>query len=74
MATLAAGRWGSFLILMAPYSIFYTLVDSLALQRAVAWFNVSVPYRDILPVRATAYILSLVNTQLGQGVLFDPKR
>jgi hypothetical protein len=52
---------------MAPYSIFYTLVDSLALQQAVAWFNVRVPYRDILPVRATAYILSLLNTQLGQG-------
>jgi uncharacterized membrane protein YbhN (UPF0104 family) len=52
---------------MAPYSLFYTLVDSFALQRAVAWFNVAVPYRDILPVRATAYILSLVNTQLGQG-------
>jgi hypothetical protein len=65
--TLAAGRWGLYLLLMAPYSLFYTLVDSFALQRAVAWFNVAVPYRDILPVRATAYILSLVNTQLGQG-------
>jgi hypothetical protein len=52
---------------MAPYSVFYLLVDSLVLQRAVAWFNVAVPYRDVLPVRATAYILSLVNTQLGQG-------
>ena len=67
LETLAAGRWGAYLLLMAPYSLFYTLVDSFALQRAVAWFNVAVPYRDILPVRATAYILSLVNTQLGQG-------
>jgi hypothetical protein len=65
--TVAAGRWGLYLLLMAPYSLFYTLVDSYALQRAVSWFNVEVPYRDILPVRATAYILSLVNTQLGQG-------
>jgi hypothetical protein len=52
---------------MAAYSIFYTLVDSFVLQRAVSWFNVAVPYRDVLPVRATAYILSLLNTQLGQG-------
>ena len=52
---------------MAPYSLFYCLVDSLAVQQAVAWFNVRVPYRDMLPVRATAYILSLLNTQLGQG-------
>jgi hypothetical protein len=67
VATVAHGRWGLYLLLMAPYSVFYTLVDSLALQQAVAWFNVRVPYRDILPVRATAYILSLLNTQLGQG-------
>lgn len=52
---------------MAPYSLFYTLVDSFVVQQAVAWFHVRVPYRDILPVRATAYILSLLNTQLGQG-------
>ncbi len=37
------------------------------IQQAVRWFNVPVRYRDILPVRATTYILSLVNTQLGQG-------
>jgi hypothetical protein len=56
-----------FFLLMAPYCVFYTLIDSLVLQRAVSWFHVPVAYRDILPVRATAYILSLVNTQLGQG-------
>jgi len=37
------------------------------IQQAVGWFNVPASYRDILPVRATSYILSLVNTQLGQG-------
>jgi hypothetical protein len=67
VATLAAARWGRYLLLMAPYSLFYFLVDALVVQRAVSWFNVPVPYRDILPVRATTYILSLVNTQLGQG-------
>ena len=67
MDTLSAARWGRYLCLLAPYSLFYCLVDSFAVQQAVAWFNVRVPYRDMLPVRATAYILSLVNTQLGQG-------
>jgi hypothetical protein len=52
---------------MASYSLFYTLVDTFAVQQAVAWFHVRVPYRGMLPVRATAYILALVNTQLGQG-------
>jgi hypothetical protein len=67
VATLAAARWGWFLLLMAPYSAFYFLVDAFVVQQAVSWFNVRVPYRDILPVRATTYILSLLNTQLGQG-------
>ena len=65
--TIAHGRWALYLLLMAPYSLVYTLVDTLALQQAVAWFNVRVPYRDILPVRATAYIFSLLHTMLGQG-------
>ena len=52
---------------MAPYCAFYFLVDTFVVQQAVSWFNVNVAYRDILPVRATSYILSLVNTQLGQG-------
>jgi uncharacterized membrane protein YbhN (UPF0104 family) len=65
--TLGQARWGRYLPLMAGYSIFYFLVDSFAVQQAVSWFNVPVAYRDILPVRATSYILSLVNTQLGQG-------
>ena len=47
--------------------MFYFLVDSFVVQQAVSWLNVRVSYRDILPVRATTYILSLVNTQLGQG-------
>ena len=50
-----------------PYSIFYFLVDTFVVQQAVGWFNVPVTYRDVLPIRATTYILSLVNTQLGQG-------
>jgi len=65
--TLSHGRWGLFLLLMAPYCAFYLVVDTFVLQQAVSWFTVRVSWRDVLPVRATAYILSLVNTQLGQG-------
>jgi len=53
---------------MLPYSVWYLLIDTFVVQQAVAWFNeVRVPYRDMLPVRATTYILSLVNTSLGSG-------
>jgi hypothetical protein len=65
--TLGRARWGAYLPLMLSYSVFYFLVDSFVVQQAVSWFNVRVPYRDVLPVRATTYILSLINTQLGQG-------
>jgi len=67
VATFARARWGWYAPLLVAYSLFYFLVDSFVVQQAVAWFNVRVPYRDVLPVRATTYILSLVNTQLGQG-------
>jgi hypothetical protein len=65
--TLAAAHWGRYLCLLVPYSIVYFLIDTFVIQQAVSWFNVPVRYGDILPVRATSYILSLVNTQLGQG-------
>src|SRR2546429_9672683 len=52
---------------MFPYSYFYFLVDTFVVQQAVSCSNVPVASGDVLPVRATTYTLSLVNTQLGQG-------
>jgi hypothetical protein len=65
--TLSTARWGVYLLLMMPYSLAYCLIDALVLERAVRWFLVPVRYAEVLPVRATAYILSLLNSQLGQG-------
>ena len=56
-----------YLALMAPYSMIYCLVDAFVLTQAVTWFNRPVRYTRILPVRAAAYILSLLNPGLGQG-------
>ena len=56
-----------YLALMAPYSMIYCLVDAFVLTQAVTWFNKPVRYGRILPVRAAAYILSLLNPGLGQG-------
>ena len=66
---LETAQWGKFLLLMAPYSLFYCAVDSAVVRQAVSWFNVPVRYRDVFPIRATTYILTLLNTQLGQGGL-----
>jgi hypothetical protein len=61
--------WGHWIVLMIPYSALFFLVDSLVVWRVVNWFNARVPYRDILPVRASTYILSILNEQLGKGVM-----
>jgi hypothetical protein len=61
--------WGQWLALMLPYSVLFLLVDTLVLWRAVTWFNTPVPYTSLLPVRASAYILSLLNEQVGKGAI-----
>ncbi|MFU8817028.1 MAG: hypothetical protein ACNA7W_16905 [Pseudomonadales bacterium] len=63
-------NWLAWLALMIPYSIFFFLVDAHATWRAVRWFNApTLRYRDMLPIRASAYILSLVNEQVGKGAM-----
>ena len=62
--------WLSWLALMIPYSVFFFLVDSHVTWRVVRWFNApDLKLTDILPIRASAYILSLVNEQVGKGAM-----
>jgi hypothetical protein len=61
--------WWTWLALMVPYSAFFFLVDSVVVWRVVNWFNARVPLLDILPVRASTYILSILNEQVGKGVM-----
>jgi len=62
-------RWGRWLLLMIPYSTFYFLVDSTVLWRVVVWFNARVRLADVLPIRASTYIISIINEQVGKGVI-----
>ncbi len=61
--------WVRWLALMIPYSAFFFLVDSLVVWRIINWFNAKVPYTDILPIRASAYIISILNEQVGKGAM-----
>ena len=61
--------WSRWLALMIPYCVFFFLIDSLVVWRVINWFNVEVRYADILPIRASAYILSLVNEQVSKGAI-----
>ena len=62
--------WIQWLTLMIPYSILFFLIDSHATWRVIKWFNTSeIKFKNVLPIRASAYILSLVNEQVGKGAM-----
>ncbi len=62
--------WVMWLSVMIPYSIFFFLVDTHATWRLIKWLNApSIRFTNILPIRASAYILSLVNEQIGKGAM-----
>ncbi|HLK48589.1 MAG TPA: hypothetical protein VKT49_10670 [Bryobacteraceae bacterium] len=62
-------NWIYWLALMIPYCCLYVIFDSLGVWCAVNWFNAKIRYADILPIRASAYILSLVNEQVSKGAI-----
>jgi hypothetical protein len=68
-AVFAKVAWGHWLALMIPYSAIYFAIDSLVIWRVVNWFDTRIAYRDVLPVRASTYILSILNEQVGKGVM-----
>ena len=43
------------------------MIDSLCLTWVVRRFNAALRLRDVLPIRASMYLLSLINSNLGQG-------
>ena len=61
--------WTRWLALMIPYCVLYLLIDSLVVWSVINWFNAKIRYADILPIRASAYILSLVNEQVSKGAI-----
>jgi hypothetical protein len=65
----ASVSWFTWLGLMIPYCLFFFLIDTLVLWRVVNWFNAEIAYADIIPVRASSYILSIVNEQVSKGAV-----
>jgi hypothetical protein len=62
-------NWYEWLALMIPYCCLYVIFDSLGVWCVINWFNAKMRYADILPIRASAYILSLVNEQVSKGAI-----
>jgi hypothetical protein len=62
-------RWVPWLLLMMVYSALYFVIDTLVVTRVLGWFIKPIRYRDILPIRASAYIISLFSEQIGKGAM-----
>ena len=66
----ADANWLAWLALMIPYSCFFFLVDAHVTWQVVRWFNApDFRFSRMLPIRASAYILSLINEQVGKGAI-----
>jgi hypothetical protein len=62
--------WLPWLGLMIVYSCFYFLVDTRVTTSVLNWFiDKNIRYRDILPIRASAYIISMFSEQIGKGAM-----
>ena len=69
LAALGEANYVRFLALMIPNTVIYVAWDTLVLAVAVRWFHGPVRYRDLLPLRAASYIVSVLNTNAGRGAL-----
>lgn len=65
----ASVSWSKWLALMIPYCLFFFVVDTLVLWRVVNWFNTRLAYKELIPVRASSYILSIINEQVSKGAV-----
>lgn len=61
--------WIPWLALMIGYSLFYFAIDTLVVTKALNWFVADIKYTDIMPIRASAYIISIFNEQIGKGAM-----
>ena len=57
----------SFAAIFLPFCIAYWTIDSVCLTWVVRHFNSPIHLRDVMPVRASMYLLALFNSNLGQG-------
>lgn len=62
-------QWGWWVALMVPYCAGYVVLDAVVLWWVARWSLGPLPFRDVLPVRAAAHIVSLVNEQVGKAAV-----
>ena len=66
---VSGARLIPFFVLMGSFSLCFFLADAAVLTALIRWFHGPIRYRELLPVRASTYIVSIINTQLAQAAL-----
>jgi hypothetical protein len=66
---LGAVDWVRWLALMIPYSLLFFLIDTAVVWLAVNWFNARLGYLEILPIRGSSYLFSIINEQVGKAAM-----
>jgi hypothetical protein len=56
-----------FIGVFLPFALFYFTLDSFCLTWVVRRFNAKLSFAEVMPIRASMYLLALLNTSLGQG-------
>ena len=69
LQVFSAVNWVPWLLMMTAYCLFYFSIDTLIITRALNWFIKDIKYTDIMPIRASAYIISIFNEQIGKGAM-----
>ncbi|MBM3778154.1 MAG: hypothetical protein FJW23_07925 [Acidimicrobiia bacterium] len=62
-------QWAPWLALMMAYSLAYFVIDTLVITQALTWFIKPIRFRDIMPIRGSSYVISLVSEQIGKGAM-----
>jgi len=56
-----------FIGIFLPFAVVYFAFDSFCLTWVVRRFNAKLRFAEVMPIRASMYLLALLNTSLGQG-------
>ncbi len=56
-----------FIGIFLPFAVVYFTFDSFCLTWVVRRFNADLRFSEVMPIRASMYLLALLNTSLGQG-------
>lgn len=66
---LSQARYSDFFAALVPFSLLYFALDTVVLWYVVGEFHGSTSLRELAPVRAVDYLISVLNHRLSQGAM-----